>query len=284
MSATSATAKDLDAALASCSISATPWFILLDAAQGSAGLESAADSDLSVQSLYAGDLGLSLGPVAPHLSTFEMGTPFSSWLYRHWDDAQCVLFQSKESFAKIRSHLRHFLMVKDQQGKKYRLRYYDARVLRAFLPVCNQAELTTFYGPIERFFMPSRSLSTVLAVTRGPRGLAVSQHPFAPAPPLDSASEEAEEQATGDLEVLLVDAKSGTPRTGASVQVKGPATRETVSASGGRAYFFGLPTGGYEVFGIDAGLNSGQAKVAINTGMNRVRVQCRPAVTAPTSA
>jgi len=280
MSATSATAKDLDAALASCSISATPWFILLDAAQGSAALESAAESDLSVQSLYAGDMGMSLGPVAPHLSTFEMGTPFSAWLYRHWDDAQCVLFQSKESFAKIRTHLRHFLMVKDQQGKKYRLRYYDARVLRAFLPVCNQAELKTFYGPIERFFMPARTPATVLAVTLGPRGLAVSQHPFQPAPPVQSTAEEAEEKPTGDLEVLLVDANSGTPRTGASVQVKGPETRETVAATGGRAFFFGLPTGGYDVFGIDPELNSGQARVAIETGMNRLRVKCRPAVTA----
>lgn len=280
MSATSATAKDLDAALASCSISATPWFILLDAAQESTALESAAESGLSVQSLYAGDLGMSLGPVAPHLSTFEMGTPFANWMYRNWDDAQCVLFQSKESFAKIRTHLRHFLMVKDQQGKKYRLRYYDARVLRAFLPVCDQAELKSFYGPIERFFMPARARSTVLAVTRGPRGLSVSQHAFQPAPPVQSTAGESDEKPTGDLEVLLVDAASGTPRTGASVQVKGPETREAIAATGGRAFFFGLPAGRYDVFGIDPELNSGQAKVAVETGMNRVRVKCQPAATA----
>jgi hypothetical protein len=43
-------------------------------------------------------------------------------------------------------------MVYDEEGSSLYFRYYDPRVLRAYLPTCNAEELGNVFGPIE-FFM-----------------------------------------------------------------------------------------------------------------------------------
>jgi hypothetical protein len=41
-------------------------------------------------------------------------------------------------------------------------RYYDPRVLRAYLPTCSIGELRTVFGPIECFWMEDKSPGTAL--------------------------------------------------------------------------------------------------------------------------
>lgn len=139
------------------------WFSVVDAA-ASASLPSRAITDgLTVRSLYAGEMGRLLEDVAPRLVAFQWRDGFSHVLMRSWPRSVGIILQSRAGFEEICRHLRRFLMVKDQAGKKYRFRFYDPRVLRAFLPVCTPDELAQFFGPIERFYTPTRDGQGVLS-------------------------------------------------------------------------------------------------------------------------
>jgi hypothetical protein len=64
-----------------------------------------------------------------------------------------VFFRSETSMKNLRTHLRGFLRVTDERGRKLIFRYYDPRVLRVYLPTCNKNELRTIFGPIDQFAM-----------------------------------------------------------------------------------------------------------------------------------
>ena len=60
---------------------------------------------------------------------------------------------SAAPFEEIRRHLRRFLRVKDERGRRLLFRYYDPIVLAAFLPTCTAAELAEVFGPIDAFLV-----------------------------------------------------------------------------------------------------------------------------------
>jgi hypothetical protein len=62
----------------------------------------------------------------------------------------------------LRRHLREFLVVRDPMGNSLMFRYYDPRVLRVYLPTCNRTELSTIFGPVERFWMESADSGILL--------------------------------------------------------------------------------------------------------------------------
>lgn len=130
------------------------WYAVLDAAQDRYGPDRAEEAGLRVESLYAGEIGSLAAAAAPHLAAFELDTPFADWFVRSWGSHVGILLHSPADFAALRAHLRRFLTVRDESGKKYRFRFYDPRILRAFLPVCAPDELREFFGPIDRFYTP----------------------------------------------------------------------------------------------------------------------------------
>ena len=42
-------------------------------------------------------------------------------------------------------------------------RFYDPRILRAFLPACTSDELRSFFGPVQRFYSPTGGNDGLLA-------------------------------------------------------------------------------------------------------------------------
>jgi len=64
------------------------------------------------------------------------------------------------------SHLRRFLTVRTEKGKKLLFRFYDPRVLRLYLPTCTSTELNTFFGPVERFVCEGGDSQTALVHSR----------------------------------------------------------------------------------------------------------------------
>ena len=44
-------------------------------------------------------------------------------------------------------------MVYDEDGKPLYFRYYDPRVLRVYLPTCNESELKTVFGPVTHYWV-----------------------------------------------------------------------------------------------------------------------------------
>ena len=161
----------LYAALARAVESGSKLYALLDAAQDPMLPRRAADAGLPVESLYAGRLGGMLDDVAPHLVSLDPRGEVTGALIERCSEHLGVILQTTASFEPLRKHLRKFLMVKDQAGKKYRFRFYDPRVLRAFLPVCSAEEVNRFFGPVQRFYTAARDGEGVLAFAAGCGGV-----------------------------------------------------------------------------------------------------------------
>jgi hypothetical protein len=171
MNRASMQSEGLRAVLRRQAVSATPWFAIIDAAQDESSPKRAGTAGLRTESLYAGELGAMVADVAPYLVSFDFNNAFAEWLFEHWGGNHGILLQSKASFGDLRKHLRQFLLVKDEAGKNYRFRFYDPRVLLAFLPACSFEELKGFFGPVERYYAATRDGGSAVAFGLGPRGL-----------------------------------------------------------------------------------------------------------------
>ena len=102
--------------------------------------------------LYRGELEPDLAEVAPYLVKLREKSEFTQWLLeegwgRHWG----VFAVTPVGIEALRRHFRHFLRVKDHTGKILYFRYYDPRVLQAYLPTCRRDEIKIIYGPVLRY-------------------------------------------------------------------------------------------------------------------------------------
>ena len=156
-------------------VSATPWYAVIDAAQDETSPQRAAAAGLETQSLYEGEFGRRLDDVAPHLVSLSLKDEFAHWLFEHWGGNHGILIQSQASFTALRRHLRKFLLVKDENGKQYRFRFYDPRALRSFLPACSYAEAKAFFGPVACYYAADRTGQSVLAFHWRSSGMAMSE-------------------------------------------------------------------------------------------------------------
>lgn len=125
----------------------TPLYGIVDAARDPGVLRMLQTHDELYYSLYDGKEGEQLADVAPYLVQLSP----SSTLLRHfvahgWGNAWGVLLYSPLNFKATRRHLRRFLMVDTEGGEQVYFRFYDPRVLREFLPTCDDGQLTEFVG------------------------------------------------------------------------------------------------------------------------------------------
>ena len=145
-----------------------PLYAIVDAARDERVLTLLRESVEECRSLYEGPQGETLSEVAPYL----VGLPRrDSWLLEalvqegwgaHWG----VFLTCPLPLLELRRHLRRFLMVEadNMEGRLY-FRFYDPRVLGAFLPTCLEQERKDFFGPIEGFLFngPGGEVATALA-------------------------------------------------------------------------------------------------------------------------
>ena len=72
-------------------------------------------------------------------------------------------------------------MTHDSEGKKLYFRYYDPRVLREYLPTCNEEELAAFFGPVVSYMMEDKDPMTLLDFRFVSGGLKQHQKKLRPA-------------------------------------------------------------------------------------------------------
>ena len=102
--------------------------------------------------LFAGKLSPELTAAAPHLIQLDSTDRFSNFLLnRGWGQSWGIFLQSSATLEVLRLHFRKFLTVTDYSGRRLLFRYYDPRVLRAYLPTCFPEELNTIFGPVDAF-------------------------------------------------------------------------------------------------------------------------------------
>jgi hypothetical protein len=148
-------------------------YALLDAARGAEVYQAILSCGMRYECLYDGKLPEALAEVAPYLIRLRGDHPFTEELLRDgWGESWGCYVATPLSLRELRSHLRRFLRVQTEEGKRLVFRFYDPRVLRAYLPTCTSEEIATFMGPVTRFVMEDAGGAAALTFER--RGGCVS--------------------------------------------------------------------------------------------------------------
>lgn len=101
--------------------------------------------------LYREELLPNLLETAPYLVRLERDSRFTHWLLsqgwgKHWGIFARV--GDQVSLKQVRQHFRTFLKVEHPDGQFKSFRYFDPRVLKVYLPTCNEAETQAVFGPV----------------------------------------------------------------------------------------------------------------------------------------
>ena len=107
--------------------------------------------------LYPGELPPDMAQVAPYLVKLEPAQEYAALLYQAWGSHWGFCLSSTADLRTLRDHFREFHKVELPDQRSVIFRYYDPRVLKIFLPVCNPLELTQFFGPAQSFIVEGES-------------------------------------------------------------------------------------------------------------------------------
>lgn len=122
--------------------------------------------------LYLERLHPDVAAAAPYLVVLEPGDGFTDWLLSGgWGRAWCIFAQAEASLQTLRSHFRRFLMVTLADGRIMRFRFYDPRVLGAFLPTCSPADAARLFGPLRSLMTEADGGRQILRFTPVPDAL-----------------------------------------------------------------------------------------------------------------
>ena len=131
-----------------------PVFALLDGASAPKLLQTLHNLKPEFCCLYPGELKPDMAAVAPYLVRLEPGKEFAALVFKEgWGAHWGVFLSTTADLRALRDHFREFHKVELPDQRTVIFRYYDPRVLRIFLPVCNQAELAMFFGPVQSFIV-----------------------------------------------------------------------------------------------------------------------------------
>jgi hypothetical protein len=155
-------------ALAALAAEEDPLFAVLDAARGERVLELCRESVEQYRSLYEGVGAEPLAEVAPYLVRLPRGTRLLPPLVREgWGRRWGIYLTCRRPFREVRTHLRRFLMVENQEsGLPMYFRFYDPVSMRVFLAGCTPRQRTEIYGDISSFWVEERDGTA----TRHPAG------------------------------------------------------------------------------------------------------------------
>ncbi|MCZ8112186.1 MAG: DUF4123 domain-containing protein [Betaproteobacteria bacterium] len=153
---------------------ASVWAVL-DCARDPAIYRLLLESRLEFLCLYSGKLPRELELVAPHIVELLPGHRLTERLLDEgWGRAWGV-FVSIDDPTALRPHLRRLLKVQDETGRRLLFRFYDPRVLRAFVPTCRPDELQQLFGPIGACFAEDEDAARLLTFRIAQGGLSMRE-------------------------------------------------------------------------------------------------------------
>ncbi|MDX2148572.1 MAG: DUF4123 domain-containing protein [Planctomycetota bacterium] len=144
----------------------TQTLAILDSARDAAAVAIARNLSPRHQSLFDGAKGAEMALAAPHLFECDTAGNIAKLMLVLSGIGECGILADigqlpplearlsteTDDFTLVRRHFRRFLVVRrDATGESAYFRYYDPRILRAFLPACTPTELKQFFGPVVSF-------------------------------------------------------------------------------------------------------------------------------------
>lgn len=143
-----------------------PLYAILNAARDPQVYTALVNCKEKHQSLYEVPMAEQLAHVAPYLVQLQPGNGLlEPLLQSSWGNSWGVFLTSREPFDAVRKHLRHVLTGRLVDGKQVYFLFYDPRVLRHFLPSCNDEEWAQFFGPISAYLMEADPPTALLKMT-----------------------------------------------------------------------------------------------------------------------
>lgn len=140
-----------------------PVYALLDAARSSVILDLLAQSGNRYQSLYSGQTAEELASFAPYLVELDSRSPLlEDLIAQGWHDAWGYYVVSRYSFEQLRTHLRKFLVVTLEDQSKAYFRFYDPRVIQAFLESATAQQAGDFFSHISGLLCPDGETDSIL--------------------------------------------------------------------------------------------------------------------------
>jgi hypothetical protein len=129
-------------------------FALLDAARDEQIYRALRNADCEWLCLYSGDAAVTMAAVAPYLVELQPYARFTWWLLeKGWGNSWGVFLHASLALDRLQAHFRRLIMARLPDGEMVYFRFYDPRVLRAYLPTCTPKELKAVFGPVERFII-----------------------------------------------------------------------------------------------------------------------------------
>jgi hypothetical protein len=145
-------------------------YAVLDGARDPRVHPAVIQAELPHRCLFSGALGKELTEAAPYLVQLKRGAEGTRSLLRlGWGQSWGIYLTSAADIEQLRRHLRRFLRVEDERGKRLFFRYYDPRVFRTYLPTCDEGELATIFGPVTRFMAEAPTPGQMLVYRRAGR-------------------------------------------------------------------------------------------------------------------
>lgn len=128
-------------------------FILVDTARLELPLED--QKFLNEEYLYLPieESGDQIKEISPLIFRFSANSKFCEWFYLNCWGGFCGVLISAKTFSiyDLFGHFKNFLTIQTEDNEVLYFRFYDPRVLKIFLPTCDQNQLLEFFGPIESF-------------------------------------------------------------------------------------------------------------------------------------
>ena len=123
-------------------------YALLDATGHPGVPQKAQELGERAVSLFQGTPEENYWDVAPYL--FQVDESTLSWIHSSLNQEPWGVFaMSRAGIDDLRRHFRRFLLVELPDGERWYFRYYDPRILKVYLPACDETELRQFFGHAE---------------------------------------------------------------------------------------------------------------------------------------
>jgi hypothetical protein len=140
-------------------------FMIVDGASVPDLIDRLYDDEAAFSCLLSGELEPDMQEVAPYLVELRDGDLFSDWALAngfggHWG----IGLRSSLSRAQLLRRFRQLLFVRDPQGEPLYFRFYDPRVLRAFLPTCQGQEIWPWLDNIDCYLIEGETPGLLLRV------------------------------------------------------------------------------------------------------------------------
>jgi len=128
-------------------------YMLLDGARDPRIAQMIRFGRLEYACLYGDRLTPRLQAAAPYLVHLAAASPLTHALLEGaWSRSWGLLLAAPAhvTLRQLRLHFKKYLRVSDEAGTELAFRFYDPRVLRAFLPTLDAADLRQFFAPLAR--------------------------------------------------------------------------------------------------------------------------------------